>query len=535
MANTFSANPGIDKLYLFSGEFSSTVKTSLSTIAIDTAPTGIEYDGSNVVWSGFTGNKLFLQSGIITSTIKTSISIVTVGQTPYDISEDSSDASYSSGTNQKYYLLSGKFSSSIKTSTPISPYTPVGLSYMEGNSAIAISLLKLWLMSGQYTRTVKTSLITTNYASGISFNGTDGLISKDAESKLIKYSGYFTSTVKTSITTVVAPWGIGTTEAVLRRKNLPDTPTGLTCTIGEESNTLNWTAPASAETYNLYWLNTIMQPDYFNTLDSWESSTDINTGTMTLQSGRMRLTIPDSGINSIIAYRLETIPDSDFRITIDIPGYSAFDTTNGPKSLLYIGDSGDFFDYVTLYCRQTSAEGYSIRALYVDSGAGAYFQNELALNERATKFKAERSGSGVSLHYWEGGGWNLAGSHDYGSRSDNLVRTYLRCFHTNSRGGYVEFDNLKWNLSAQGTKIESISTVSYVHSGLTGLTPYYYAVTAVNVYGESDETSSAVGTPYFMASNYTLSEMDDLYNIKEMNDLYGITEMNDLYTITLGR
>lgn len=76
---------GDDKLYLQSGQFNSTLKTSLSVGAVDTVPEGISWDGTNTPWVGSTDDKLYLTSGNFTSTIKTSLSVGAVDTTPRDI------------------------------------------------------------------------------------------------------------------------------------------------------------------------------------------------------------------------------------------------------------------------------------------------------------------------------------------------------------------------------------------------------------------------------------------------------------------
>ena len=64
-----------NKLYLQSGEFSATLKTSLSVGAVDSETTGIAWDGTNTPWTGATSDKLYLQSGQFSATMKTSRSV----------------------------------------------------------------------------------------------------------------------------------------------------------------------------------------------------------------------------------------------------------------------------------------------------------------------------------------------------------------------------------------------------------------------------------------------------------------------------
>ena len=61
-----------DKLYLQSGQFSATMKTSRAVGAIEASPVGISWDGANTPWSGWSDSKLYLQSGQFSATMKTS-------------------------------------------------------------------------------------------------------------------------------------------------------------------------------------------------------------------------------------------------------------------------------------------------------------------------------------------------------------------------------------------------------------------------------------------------------------------------------
>ncbi len=64
-----------DKLYLTSGQFTSTIKTSEYVGGVDLDPNGVSWDGTNTPWAGRQASKLYLTSGQFTSTIKTSESI----------------------------------------------------------------------------------------------------------------------------------------------------------------------------------------------------------------------------------------------------------------------------------------------------------------------------------------------------------------------------------------------------------------------------------------------------------------------------
>ena len=57
MANTVWIGSTDDKLYLTSGEFTSTLKDSEAIGTIDATPTGISNDGTNTPWTGATDDK----------------------------------------------------------------------------------------------------------------------------------------------------------------------------------------------------------------------------------------------------------------------------------------------------------------------------------------------------------------------------------------------------------------------------------------------------------------------------------------------
>ena len=74
-----------DKLYLQSGQFSATLKTSLAVGTVDAAPSGISWDGTHTPVSGNTDNKLYLFSGQFSATLKTSLAVGTIDTGPTGI------------------------------------------------------------------------------------------------------------------------------------------------------------------------------------------------------------------------------------------------------------------------------------------------------------------------------------------------------------------------------------------------------------------------------------------------------------------
>jgi len=80
MANIAWTGGQADKLYLQSGEITSTIKDSEAVTTIDTSPADISFDGANSPWIGDQANKFYLQSGQFTSTILTSQLVGTIGR-----------------------------------------------------------------------------------------------------------------------------------------------------------------------------------------------------------------------------------------------------------------------------------------------------------------------------------------------------------------------------------------------------------------------------------------------------------------------
>ncbi len=196
-----------DKLYLQSGTFTATLKTSQAIGSVDISPYGVSWDGTNTPWCGFAAAKLYLTSGQFTSTLKTSQDVSAVDTVPSSCSWDSTNTPWTGWSDDKLYLTSGQFTSTIKTSQDVTALDDA----VEGGNYDGTNTPwcgwegdKLYLQSGQYTATLKTSLFvgaTNTQPRGVSYNGTDTLWAGDEgiKDKLYLQSGQFASTVKTSV------------------------------------------------------------------------------------------------------------------------------------------------------------------------------------------------------------------------------------------------------------------------------------------------------------------------------------------------
>ncbi len=226
MADTFWT--GTAKLFLQSGNFTSTLKTSEDVSGVDATPTGISWDGTNTPWSGSTADKLYLQSGQFTSTLKTSEDVSASDTLVGDISWSVTDTPWVGDSSNKLYLQSGQFTSTIKTSQFVGSVDGQarGISWDGTNTPwTGDSRNRLYLQSGQFTSTLKTSQPAAEAAPrGVSWDGTDTPWCGIGGQKLYLQSGQFTSTLKTSesVSAYAAPEGIEFSDF------LPSTPTVVT-------------------------------------------------------------------------------------------------------------------------------------------------------------------------------------------------------------------------------------------------------------------------------------------------------------------
>lgn len=234
MANTPFCDRTADKLYLLSGVFTSTVKSSLGVNPPDFGPEGISWDGLNTSWCGSQTRKLFYQSGQINSTVKSSVDVNAVDTNMQSISADGTNTPWLGSQGFKQYLQSGMMTSTIKTSQSINSVDslPTGISYSSDGVTVETpwtgeTANKLYLTSGQFTSTIKTSedlSAVDSEVKDVSYDGTDSpwIGGFNGGQKMYLQSGQFTSTIKTSLASIqVEPTGICTSEFDARTGVLP--------------------------------------------------------------------------------------------------------------------------------------------------------------------------------------------------------------------------------------------------------------------------------------------------------------------------
>ncbi|MEX0701187.1 MAG: hypothetical protein WD069_03750 [Planctomycetales bacterium] len=205
----WTGGPGEEsRLYLQSGQFTSTIKTSQDASLWDDSR-DIAFDGTNTVRAGGSenGEVLWLVSGLFSSVVKTSQAVQGLVEIAFltGASWDGTDTPWCAIDDSKLYLQSGQFSSTIKTSqdTAAIDAVPTAISTAGPHTPwCGISSLRLILQSGRFTSTVKTSLgigAIESSVHAISWDGTNTPWGGDVERKLTLQSGQFTSTIKTSL------------------------------------------------------------------------------------------------------------------------------------------------------------------------------------------------------------------------------------------------------------------------------------------------------------------------------------------------
>ena len=263
MSDTLWSGMSAGKLYLTSGQFTSTIKDSQSIVAVDTQIVGISKDISNIPWIGSQADKLYLQSGKFTSTLKTSQAIGAVDTEPQGISYDANgNTPWVGGQADKCYLTSGQFTSTIKTSNATDPpdKTPTGISAIEDGDTpfTGTNVDKLVLFSGQFTSTIKDSQYVGSIDTAphdISWDGTNTPWVGYTDLKLYLQSGQFTSTLKTSQSVAAVdhtPYGIESDDSG-SRLGIWVPPSGVTATSGHTKVTITFDSLEGATSYNLYW------------------------------------------------------------------------------------------------------------------------------------------------------------------------------------------------------------------------------------------------------------------------------------------
>jgi len=266
-------------------------------------------------------------------------------------------------------------------------------------------------------------------------------------------------------------------------------PKGIICTPGIEKNTLTW---------NSYTKET------FDDLDNWTYSDKGNGETATIISGIVRLDIPD-GVDGAPNIKNDiSISVENYDLQLDIVNIVPDSVSDGLSIFFRMVDNSldnqIYANYGTWDKR--------FRIIYKINGGSTIFGDITTLSADPTKLRILKKGTIFTVGAYVSGSWILVDSINFGSYSNDPIYPNIHIADRNTRGGYVDFDNLQdvlqkniyWSLAsgvtkATGTKIASISH-PYEHISLDPWIPVYYIMTNEDDYEESDDSNEINGTPY---------------------------------------
>jgi len=179
--------------------------------------------------------------------------------------------------------------------------------------------------------------------------------------------------------------------------------------------------------------------EYFSNTSLWESLGD---GTFFIAGGKLRIDLNNGGNYSHTGKYQYQIGSGNFDVRIDLSGYSPDDTTNGLIIKFQVSD--ERYKYADL----AEIEYQLICAGLVHSLIGKFIVNYVVDEDlpeypasRPTILRVRRVGTRITLYYYLGGWYSLY-SKDFGARASNLTDIVLKVETSNTKGGYVEFDNL---------------------------------------------------------------------------------------------
>ncbi len=241
-----------------------------------------------------------------------------------------------------------------------------------------------------------------------------------------------TSTTTTSSSTSSTASTLSTTSTT---HSTTSTTTTLTTTSSSSTSTTS-----SSTTTTTYWCE---YNDRFEDIDAWLVTYTKHGGeTATLNNERIRLDLPDSQDTVIEVQYQYLVASGDADIRIDLPTYTPDSTNDGFYAQLRF-HSSDNNDLVQTMIRQ-DADGANTWWAGANATINTVFSGTTFLYPagRPTKLRIVRDGDDIKAYYYYNGSWTLIQTYDFTGTSANLDRVLIRAFDVNTRGGYVDFDNL---------------------------------------------------------------------------------------------
>lgn len=270
----------------------------------------------------------------------------------------------------------------------------------------------------------------------------------------------------------------------------PDPPTGLTATAGDAEVNLNWDDTFNALTYNVK--RSLISGGPYTTIASPSVSNYLNTG---LTNGTTYYYVV-SAVNA----DGESANSSQVSATPTVPPPSPPPTPTGVAA-----EAGNARIRVS-WNTSSGATGYKVKRSLVSGGpyttiatpTGTHFNN-LGLTNGVTYYYvvSATNANGESANSLEVNATPTAGTPP--PAPTGLVATPGNTqisLSWNESVGATSY-NVKRSLIMGGpySTIANVATTSYLNTGLTNGTPYFYVVSALNGAGESGNSNEATATP----------------------------------------
>ncbi|GAG62136.1 unnamed protein product [marine sediment metagenome] len=171
---------------------------------------------------------------------------------------------------------------------------------------------------------------------------------------------------------------------------------------------------------------------------SWDATIVAGTPTMTLESGKLRLTV-DNEYSSITGLYQYLGGSGDFVMDIDLSGYLPNDNNNGLYQFFKIqADTADHSASI----RYNVSNGGATHTLRSRLRLSANNQNSSpTVPSRPSTIRIVRDGTVMRTYYYISS-WVLIDSRDFGGTASDLDKIYIQADDNSSNGGYAEFDNL---------------------------------------------------------------------------------------------
>jgi len=253
----------------------------------------------------------------------------------------------------------------------------------------------------------------------------------------------------------------------------------------------NFILDSGVNSYNLYWKKDKCPNCYFVSLDDWSITTNNSSTTIINEKAKFDLIdYTDSYAAGIYDYLINS---GNFVLEIDID-YNPDNTTDGFACEIQIRNTIESPLHKVVVLFQVINSTYIGKASWLVNSVLTDTGN-IDTSGTIEKIRISRTGTIVSVNYYNSGSWHVLGNKDFGSYASELNIIKLNTYDRVTRGGYVTYDNLIITPSVKnsGTKISNIIDLTYDHESLIPGDVYCYEITAEG--SESEPSEETYGIP----------------------------------------